>query len=147
MTRQKVLAGFAVVAIAAALSATGAVAADLTVTVTYTGKGKVDEGHEILVFLFNDPNITAQSVPLTVQPITKSGGTTTFKDLKLETVYVVLVYDEKGDYDGRSGPPPPGTPVGMHGSGKDGKPAPVMPAKTPKITTKFDDSRRWEQKP
>jgi hypothetical protein len=35
----------------------------------------------------------------------------------------------------------------MHGSGKDGKPAPVMPAKTPKITTKFDDSRRWEQKP
>jgi hypothetical protein len=74
MTRHKVLAGFAIVTIASALSATAAVAADLTVTVTYTGKGKVDEAHEILVFLFNDPNITAQSVPLTVSRLRRAAA-------------------------------------------------------------------------
>src|SRR5688572_10666653 len=37
---------------------------NVSVTVTYTGKGTVDPAHAILVFLFSDPNIGAQSTPL-----------------------------------------------------------------------------------
>ena len=36
-------------------------AGDIVVTVTYTGKGKVDDTHEILVFLFDQPTPTADS--------------------------------------------------------------------------------------
>ena len=44
--------------------------------------------------------------------ITKNGDTATFKNVAAETVYVTVVYDEKSNYDGRSGLPPAGTPIG-----------------------------------
>jgi hypothetical protein len=115
---------------------------DLAVTVTYTGKGAVDATHEILVFLFTNPNISAESEPVGVQTITKSGGTATFTAVPHETVYVVMVYDEKSNYDGQSGPPPVGAPIGNYG--KAGKILPVKPGSTPKIKATFDDSVRWK---
>ena len=115
--------------------------ADLSVTVSYTGKGPVNDKNDILVFLFREPQPTATSQPLGVQYITKNGGTAVFKGVT-GPVYVVTVYDEKADYDGQSGPPPAGSPIG--GYAKDGKSVPVDPAKTPKISFKFDDSRRWQ---
>ena len=117
--------------------------ADLTVTVSYTGKGPVDAKNDILVFLFDTPNVTAQTQPLMVQPVTKNGGAAVFKGVTADTVYVLTAYDEKANYDGTSGPPPAGTPIGSYA--KDGKPVPVQPAKTPKIAVKFGDSRRWGQ--
>ena len=116
-------------------------AADLAVTVNYTGKGTVDATHEILVFLFTTPNPTAESEPLGMQTITKNGGTATFTAVAPETVYVVMVYDEKSNYDGNS-PPPAGAPIGNYGKG--GKALPVKPAETPKIKATFDDSVRWK---
>jgi hypothetical protein len=115
--------------------------ADLAVTVSYKGKGTVDPQHEILVFLFTNPTITAESEPIGMQPITKNGGTATFKAVAPETVYVVMVYDEQSNYDGTSGPPPAGAPIGNYA--KDGKLIPVNPAKTPAIKATFDDSHRW----
>ena len=97
-------------ALAIAVSTTPALAADLTVTVTYTGKGKVDAKHDILVFLFATPNINAGSVPMTVQSVPMSGGTATFKGLVQDPVYVVMVYNEKADYTGTDGPPPEACP-------------------------------------
>ena len=117
-------------------------AGDLTVTVTYTGKGKVDDTHEILVFLFDHPNPTADSMPLAVSPVTRSGGTATFTNVSADTVYVVMVYDEKANYDGRSGPPPQGHPIGTYT--KAGKPVPVKLAPGTKVRATFDDSRRWQ---
>jgi hypothetical protein len=116
--------------------------ADLAVTVAYTGKGPVDANTDILVFLFDHPDVTAESRPLGVQPVAKNGGVATFKALTAATVYVLAVYDEKGNYDGRSGPPPAGTPVGSYSKG--GKPVPVEPAKTPKVSFKFGDATRWK---
>jgi hypothetical protein len=113
---------------------------DLSVTVSYTGKGPVDDKNDILVFLFREATPTPTSQPISVQYITKNGGTAVFKGVTGQ-VYVVSVYDEKANYDGQSGPPPTGHPIG--GYAKDGKPVQVDPAKTPKITFKFDDSRRW----
>ena len=129
------------------VSASGAViplvlqGGDITVTASYKGKGTVDDTHEILVFLFDHPSPTAASEPLDMQVITKNGGSATFKNVTLPSVYVTLVYDEKANYDGRSGPPPDGTPIGSFT--KAGKPVPVKPGQGVKVTATFDDSRRF----
>ena len=117
-------------------------AGDVTVTATYKGKGPVDEKHAILVFLFDHPNPTAESRPMNLQTIVKNGGTVTFKAVAASTVYVTLVYDEKSSYDGQSGPPPPGTPIGSYA--KAGKPVAITPGPDAKVTATFDDSRRWK---
>jgi hypothetical protein len=130
------------IAVAAGLAAAPALrAGDLTVTASYTGKGAVDETHEIWVFLFDSPQVTAASKPITSMTIKKSGGSATFKNVAQDTVYVLLAYDVKGDYDGTAGPPPPGTPIGSYST--DGKaPSPVKPAAGAKVKATFDDSRR-----
>jgi type 1 fimbria pilin len=117
-------------------------AGDVSVTVTYTGKNKVDATHEILVFLFDHPTPTAGSEPLGMQVTTKSGGTVTFKDVAQDPVYITLVYDEAANYDGQGGPPPAGAPIGSYM--KDGKPIPVKPGPDAKVKVSFDDSVRWK---
>jgi hypothetical protein len=119
-------------------------AGDVTVTVTYTGKGKVDDTHEIWVFLFDTPNVGRESQPLATQAVKKSGGTATFKNISQDPVYVLFAFDETGNYDGTAGPPPPGTPIGMYST--DGKaPAPVKPGTGAKVKATFDDTRRMGQ--
>jgi len=118
---------------------------DITVTATYKGKGVVDATHEILVFLFDHPDPTADSMPLAVQSITKNGGSATFKGLMTATpLYIVMVYDEKANYDGQSGPPPEGHPIGFYS--KAGKSIAVTPGANVKVAVVFDDSQRWGQK-
>ena len=116
-------------------------AGDVSVTVTYTGKGKVDDTHEILVFLFDHPTPTVGSVPMAVQVTTKSGGTVTFKDVATTPVYITVVYDEAANYDGTT-PPPAGAPIGAYR--KDGKPISVTPGPAARIKLSFDDSVRWK---
>jgi hypothetical protein len=87
---------------------------NLKVTVTYTGAGTVDGTHEIYLWLFDTPNITADTPPLASDVLTVSGGTATFSGLPKE-VYIAAAFDEKGDWDGTSGPPPPGTPLTIYG--------------------------------
>jgi hypothetical protein len=118
-------------------------AGDLSVTATYKGKGPVDETHEILVFLFDHPTPIATSERLGMQVVTKDGGTARFTAVAADTVYITLVYDEKSNYDGRSGPPPAGAPIGSYA--KAGRPVPVKPGPDAKVTVSFDDSRRWGQ--
>ena len=117
-------------------------AGDVTVTVTYTGKGTVDDAHGILVFLFDHAVPTADSVPIGMQKTTKSGGTVTFKDVQATPVFVTVDYDEKSTYDGMTGPPPAGTPIGSYR--KDGKVVAVTPGPDAKIKVSFDDSVRWK---
>ena len=133
----------------AGLTASGAAAVipsprmgDVVVNATYKGKGAVDEKHAILVFLFDYPNPTAQRPPLSVRSVTKNGGIATFKAVTANPVYVTVVYDEKSNYDGKNGPPPPGTPIGSYSMA--GKPVPVVPGPDVKVTVSFDDSVRWK---
>lgn len=135
------VAGLTIGGAAAVLAHTGQ-GGELSVTVTYTGKGAVDDKHEILVFLFDHPTPTADSEPIASQTTTKSGGTVTFKGVTQDPVYVVFVYDQAANYDGQSGPPPAGTPIGSYQ--KDGKPVPVKPGPAAKIKASFDDSVRWK---
>ena len=46
------------------------------------------------------------------------------------------------NYDGQSGPPPAGAPIGSYQ--KDGKAIPVTPGPDAKIKVSFDDSVRWK---
>ena len=116
-------------------------AGDVSVTVTYTGKGTVDDTHEILVFLFDHAVPTDGSMPLAMQTTTKSGGTVVFKDVPVSPVYITMVYDEQANYAGDA-PPPPGAPIGSYQ--KDGKAIPVTPEPDAKIKVSFDDSVRWK---
>ena len=137
------VAAIALVGVTVAASASVPVqAGDVSVTVTYTGKGKVDEAHEILVFLFDHPTPAAGSEPLGMQVTTKSGGTVTFKGVARDPVYITLVYDEAGNYDGQGGPPPAGAPIGSYM--KNGKAIPVKPGADAKVKVSFDDSVRWK---
>ena len=127
----------------AAVIPTGLQGGDITVTVTYTGKGKVDDTHEILVFLFDHPAPNENSKPLAREVTTKSGGTVTFKGVQGDALYITAVYDEKANYDGESGPPPTGTPIATYG--KAGKPIAVKPGAGTKVKMSFDDSKRFGQ--
>jgi hypothetical protein len=115
---------------------------DVIVTATYKGKGPVDEKHKILVFLFDHPMPTADSRPLGLQTVAKNGGSATFAAVGPSPVYVTVVYDEKSNYDGQNGPPPAGTPIGR--PMKAGKPVPITPGPTAKVSVTFDDSQRWK---
>ncbi len=117
---------------------------DLTVAVTYKGKGPVDATHEIWVFLFDTAAIGQGVRPLSAQTIKKSGDAATFKNVTQDPVYVAVVYDEKGDYDGNSAPPPAGTPIAYYNV--EGKPvaSPIKTAGGAKIRMSFSDSLRMQ---
>jgi hypothetical protein len=144
--KKLLIASIALVGLTAAVSAAVVprflLAGDVSVTVTYTGKAKVDDTHEILVFLFDHPTPTAASEPIAMQATTKSGGTVTFKDVSTSPVYITAVFDEAANYDGQSGPPPAGAPIGSYQKG--GKAIPVTPGPDAKIKMSFDDSVRWK---
>jgi hypothetical protein len=119
-------------------------ATDVAVTVTYKGKGTVDAGHKIIVFAFADSNITSGSRPAgPAQFATKNGETVTFTNVSAP-IYLFAVYDEKGAYDGVSGPPPAGIPSGTYAKVPKGAPAAVAPG-SPAVRFTFDDTARWNK--
>lgn len=120
---------------AAAAADTG----NLAITVTYTGKGEVKPGNEIAIFLFDTPTINAESMPIGMQTVEKNNAVATFTNLPA-TVYIAVVYDEKGIYD-QQGPPPTGTPTAIHAD-KAGAAIGVSTGRDAKVTVTFDDTTR-----
>ena len=119
-------------------------ATDLAVTVTYKGKGTVDAAHKVIVWLFAESDLTSASRPLATQFVTKNGETIVFKNAPATPVYVFAVYDDKGGYDGVSGPPPHGLPAALYRKGPKTPPLAVK-AGGPAIKFTFDDSERWNK--
>ena len=115
----------------------------VAVTATYTGRGAVDDAHEVLVFLFTTPTIDASSIPIKVLSIKRSGATATFLNVEPNPVYVVVVYNETGAYHGMDGPPPPGTPIFNYAPTQTGPLTPVPPGPATAIKITFNDSRRF----
>lgn len=112
----------------------------LELTVTYKGKGEVKPGNEIAVFLFDTPEINAQSMPIGAQILEKNGGVLRFANIAAPTVYIALVYDEQGTYE-EHGPPPTGTPTKIY-SDESGTALGVKTGKGAKASVTFDDSVR-----
>lgn len=111
----------------------------LKVTVEYTGPGKVDKEHRLWIWLFDTPTIDTSSIPVAADLLSENEGTVTFESLP-ETVYIVVAFDEKGGYDGTSGPPPSGTPVMVYG--EQGIPTGVKTGEDATVRVSFDDSVR-----
>lgn len=112
----------------------------LEVTVEYKGPGEVSATHEIFVWVFDTPNIGGDSVPLATDVLTTNGGSLNFSGLPKE-VYLAAAFDEKGDYDGTSGPPPPGTPITIYGEMGTARGVPTGGADA-SVTVTFDDTVR-----
>lgn len=114
----------------------------VSVTVKYTGKGTVDTTHRLWVWLFDNPTIGPDAIPIGEQSIDKNGGTATFPSVSAKEVYIAIAYDEGGGFMG-SGPPPPGSPIALYGAtGPDSPPQAVTPGPKAAVTVTFDDSQR-----
>ena len=114
----------------------------LKVKLNYTGTGKVDSQHKIMLFLFDSPEFVKGTVmPIGSMSASTKDETVVFSDLAQSPVYVVATYDPTGSYDGQSGPPPSGSSSGMY-SKTPGTPEPVKiePGETVQIELAFDDS-------
>jgi len=114
----------------------------LRVKVHYKGAGTVDEKHKILIFLFDSPEFGHREVmAFAVMSTSSKDGTVTFNDVTKSPAYVGSVYDPKGGYAERQGPPPSGSSLGMY-SKTPGQPAPVKveAGKTVDVEFNFDDS-------
>jgi len=133
------LAAVAVCAIAP-LRAAAPETGQLKVTVEYKGPGTVDNSHQIFVWVFDTPDISASTEPISSDVITANGGAASFSGLP-KTVYLAAAYNEKGTYDGTQGPPPTGTPVTIYG-GMGTATAVATGGAEAAVTITFDDSTR-----
>ena len=122
-----------------------ATAADgrLKVQLEYKGKGTVDAGHQMWIWVFDTPNITAESNPIATGFLKENKTAYKFAGLPKD-VYIAVAYDEKGGYDGTSGPPPQGTPIAIRGGSGLGSPATSVATggDDAKVEISFDDTIR-----
>ena len=114
----------------------------LEVRLNYTGPGTVDAKHQIFVVLWDSPDfISGGAMPIEILPVSMKDGKVTFTGVKANPAYFSAAYDPTGQWDGKSGPPPSGSALGLY-SKEAGKPEPVKPdaAKTVSVELVFDDS-------
>jgi hypothetical protein len=118
----------------------------LTVRVSYTGSGPVDESHKVHVVLWDTPDFVKGSaaMPIAIKTITSKSATAEFDNVERNPVYVSMVYDPAGKWDAMS-PPPSGSSLGLYAK-EPGTPDPIQlqPGKTTTITAKFDDSSKMQ---
>jgi uncharacterized protein (DUF2141 family) len=139
------LAAAMMVGVAAAAQAqdTTADGGKLKVTVEYKGQaGTVDKEHKIWVWLFDNPNISADSMPLAVGALSENKATYKFVALP-KTVYIAAAFDNLGGYDGSSAPPASGTPITVVGATAPGT-ATAVPTggDDATVTVTFDDTMK-----
>jgi hypothetical protein len=115
-------------------------AGTVKVTVTYTGKGRVDATHKLWVWLFDTPNIGPASQPIAQLSLDKNGAEAVFDGVAGDKVYVAVAFDEQGVMQGDA-PPPPGSPIGIL-AGADGIPVAVTPGPKGVAKLAFDDTNR-----
>ena len=113
-------------------------AGTVKVTVNYKGKGTVDASHKVWVYVFDNPNIGAGSMPIDLTSLDKNGAEASF-EVAASQVWIAVAFDEQGSMTG-DGPPPPGSPVGIL-LGPSG-PQAVTPGDKGTVTLTFDDTTR-----
>lgn len=121
-------------------------ASTLEVHLNYKGAGTVDDKHKLYAVLWDSPDfVSGQAMPVELQSSADKHGALTFSNVKASPAYVSAVYDSKGEWDGQSGPPPEGSPLGLY-SKTPGKPEPidVKPGKTVSVELSFDDTVKMQ---
>lgn len=115
----------------------------LNVKLSYTGEGTVDEKHKIYVFLFDSPDFASGSVaPIVTGSAAAKKMDVKFEQVQASPVYVVVVFDPKGEYEAMSAPPS-GSSISVY-SKSGGAPEPVKleDGKPVDIDLAFDDSNK-----
>lgn len=115
-------------------------AGTVKITISYTGKGKVDATHKLWVWLFDSPNIGPASQPVAQLSLDTNGADAVFDAVAGDKIYVAVAFDEQGVMQGDA-PPPPGTPIGIL-AGPEGAPMPVAPGAKGVARLTFDDTNR-----
>jgi hypothetical protein len=115
----------------------------LAVRVNYDGKGTVSPSHKIYVALWDTPDFVKENSkykPLDTKTITAKSGVVQFNKVAKNPVYVSLVYDPAGSYDGTSALQK-GYFIGLY-STEQGIPTPISlkPGQTTTVTARLDDS-------
>ena len=150
MTRRRVVMAAAVAVglvltagLVRAQQAAAPVEGKLKVQLEYKGKGTVDASHQMWIWVFDTPNISAESNPIATGFLKENKTAYKFAGLPKD-VYIAVAYDEKGGYDGMSGPPPQGTPIAIRGGTGLGSPATSVPTggDDAKVEITFDDTIR-----
>jgi uncharacterized protein (DUF2141 family) len=140
--RVLVLASLVAAAMMGSVAAQDAAGGKLKVTVDYKGtSGTVDVDHKIWLWVFDTPDISADSTPIAVAALEENPGTHTFAALPKE-VYLAAAFDTGGGYDGNTGPPPIGSPIVVHGASAPGMPAAAVATggDDAAVTVTFDDT-------
>lgn len=115
-------------------------AGNVKITLHYKGKGTVDASHKIWVWIFDSPQISAQSSPIDQTAIDKNDSEVVFEGVAPGQVWIAAAFDEQGAMTGDA-PPPTGTPIGIL-LGANGQPSAVAPGEKGIATLTFDDSIR-----
>ena len=115
----------------------------LTVEVSYTGSGAVNDSHKVYVVLWDTPDFVktnSANEPIAIKAVTSKSAAVQFDDVQKNPVYVSMVYDPAGKWEATS-PPPAGASLGLYAK-EPGTPAAVQlqPGKTTKVSATFDDS-------
>jgi hypothetical protein len=117
----------------------------LKLKLNYTGSGVIDAKHPIFVFVFDSPDFQqGQLPPIAQDTATMKEQTLTFKDLTASPVYVAVIYDPTGEYQGDS-MPPSGSIIAMY-SKQPGVPAPINidAGKTAEVELTFNDEHKMQ---
>jgi len=123
---------------------TKSAAGTLNIRIDYTGSGKVDDKHQIVIFLFDSPDfVKGEGMPFLAKFASSKSETVKIDDLTTSPVYIAVAFTPDGSYDGTSGPPPSGSSLGMYMK-EPPTPAPIKiePGKTAEVTVSFDDSSK-----
>ena len=115
----------------------------LKLKVHYTGTGTVDDKHKIFVFVFNSTEfMQGDGQPIATGTTTSKDETATFSDLTASPVYVAVVYDPTGNYDGQSQPPTGSSTAIYSKTPNEPDPIAIDPGKTVEAEITFDDSHK-----
>ena len=97
----------------------------LLITVDYQGPGTVSQDHQLSVFVFDDPNMSADSLPIWTGQLADNQKTLSAGSFEAPTIWVAVTFDETGGYDPFAGPPPSGSPFALYSTDPTGMPTGV----------------------
>ena len=97
----------------------------LLITVDYQGPGTVSQDHQLSVFVFDDPNMSADSLPIWTGQLADNQKTLSAGSFDPSTIWVAVTFDETGGYDPFAGPPPSGSPFALYSTDPTGMPTGV----------------------
>ena len=97
----------------------------LLITVDYQGPGTVSQNHQLSVFVFDDPNMSADSLPIWTGQLADNQKTLSAGSFDASTIWVAVTFDETGGYDPFAGPPPSGSPFALYSTDPTGMPTGV----------------------